>query len=227
MSRLASSCVLFCVLTALLVLPGRVSAQQGSGPTADELAIRWGVDSNLIEEGSRFRSTLTLRNRGEKPLRGAGWTLYFNFLREIPSETVEGPVRLRRINGDFYALEPGDDFSSLSSGEQLEISFEAPGSAIKRIDAPAGFYVVFTGPEGKPEPPAPVTDVTVEPFTRPEQTKRGPNDVWPVPTPEWRYQENADLTARPADSVGRIVPTPASTEGRGGTVRISAEASVK
>jgi len=241
MSRLPSACV-FVVLTALLALPGRAEAQQDPGPTADDLAVRWGVDSNLIEEGSRFRSTLTLRNRGEEPLRDAGWTLYFNFLREIPPETVEGPVDLRRINGDFYALEPGNDFSSLPPSEALDVSFEAPGSAIKHIDAPAGFYVVFEGPDGKPTPPAVVSDVTVEPFTRPEQTQRGPKDVWPMPTPDRRYQQNSGLSTRPADSVGhirdsgrdasslrlgRIVPTPASTERRAGTVSLSAGVTIQ
>jgi hexosaminidase len=195
MRRLAFSCLLV-VLTSLLALSPRAHAQPHSDLAADDLALQWGVETNLIDEGNRFRSSLSLTNHGEQPLAGEGWTLHFNFLRPIDPASVTGPVEITRINGDFYKLEPGGDFSPLPPGESLDVSFEVPGSAIKRIDAPAGVYVVFTDAQGEPKSPAPVTDVTVEPFTRPEQTTRGPNDVWPIPTPARRYEDNADLTTR-------------------------------
>ena len=200
--------------------------QPAAHPAADSLSVHWEVNTNLLDDGSRFRSTLTLENGGEVPLAGEGWTLYFNFLREIDTASVDAPVEISRINGNFYRLAPGRDFSSLAPGDTLQIAFEAPFSAIKRIDAPAGFYIVFRGPEGEPEPPASLTDVTVEPFTRPEQTTRGPNDVWPVPTPTRRYRKNSGLSTRSADSVGRIVPTPASTERRDGSFTLPANATI-
>ncbi len=203
------------------------SAELPAHPHANDLALRWRVDTNLIDGGSRFRSTLTLQNGGEVSLKGEGWTLYFNFLREIDSTSVEAPVAVTRINGNFYKLEPRDDFAPIPPGGQLRIPFEAPGSAIKRIDAPAGFYIVFRDAQGDPEPPAIVSDVTVAPFTRPEQTTQGPDDVRPVPTPETRYRENQALTTPPADSVGRIVPTPASTERRPGSFALAAEATIR
>jgi hexosaminidase len=218
------------ILLALLLLGGPLlesHAQPASHPSAEDLAITWGVETNLVEDGRRFRSAMTLRNRGDVPLAETGWTLYFNFLREIDPATVEAPVDLTRINGDFYRLEPGNDFSPLPPGEALRIPFEAPGSAIKRIDVPAGFYVVFAGPDGEPEPPAVISDVTIEPFRRPEQTKRGPNDVLPVPTPASRYQDNQSLSSLPADSVGRIVPTPLSTERQPGAFALPADATIR
>ncbi len=226
MNRLTSAFLLV-VLTALLVLPSRARAQQNSNPTADDLALRWGVETNRVDDGSRFRSRLTLTNAGAKPLRDEGWTLYFNFLRSIDSASVTAPVEITRINGDFYKLEPGTDFSSIPPGGQLDFTFEASGSAIKHIDAPAGFYVVFTDSDGEPQAPASVADVTVGPFTRPGQTTRGPNDAWPVPTPTRRYQTNETLTTRPSDSVGHIVPTPASTERQAGTVQLSAGVTIQ
>jgi len=241
MRRLVSLCILLAWI-GLLVLPGRACAQQASHPRAEKLAVRWAVETNLVDDGNRFRSVLSLTNHGEAPLGREGWTLYFNFLRPIDPASVEAPVDITRINGDFYRLEPGSDFSTLRPDEQLKIPFEAPGSVIKRIDAPAGFYVVFTDAKGESKPPAPLTDVTVEPFTRPEQTTRGPNDVWPIPTPARRYEDNADLKTRSADSTGRIrdsgrdapsfrsgriVPTPASTERRAGTVSLSAGATIQ
>jgi len=213
--------VLFMVVGCL-----HAHAQPSQHPSAEALALEWGVDTNMVDEGARFRSTLTLRNQGAVALTGAGWALYFNFLRQIDPVTVGAPVSITRINGNFYKMTPVSNFAPLAPGDSLQVSFDAPGSAIKRIDAPTGFYIVFRGPEGKPKPPAPVTDVTVEPFTRSEQTTRGPNDAWPVPTPARRYQENADLTSRPADSVGRIVPTPTSTERRAGSFSLSSNATI-
>ena len=177
-----------------IALSDATVAQVPDPPSADQLAIQWGVETNLVDDGARFRSRLTLSNEGATALPASGWSLYFNFLRQIDSESVSAPVEITRVNGDFYKLEPGDDFASVAPGEQFEVTFETPGTAIKPIDAPAGFYVVFAGPDGEPGPPAPVTNVTVEPFTRPEQTTRAPNDVWPVPTPATRYDTR---TTRP------------------------------
>lgn len=195
-------------------------------PSADELALRWRVETNLIDDGSRFRSTLTLRNNGDTALEGTGWTLYFNFMRDIDPTTVTAPVDVTRINGDFYRLSPTDAFTPIAPDEQLRIRFDAIGSAIKWIDAPSGFYVVFSDGDGKTDPPAPIPNMSVAPFTRPVQKTRGPNDVWPVPTAASRYKENQSLQKRPADSVGRIVPTPSMVERGDGSFRLNADATI-
>jgi hexosaminidase len=100
----------------------------------------------------------------------------------------------------------------------------ASGSAIKRIDAPAGAYVVW---DDAPDAPASLPAVRVAPFSRPEQTTRGPNDVLPVPTPARRHRANQALSTRPPDSVGRIVPTPAATDRRPGAFSLTATATIR
>jgi hexosaminidase len=185
-------------------------AQPADGPAPEQLSVEWAVESNLVDDGARFRSRLTIRNDGDTALPAGGWTLHFNFLRPIDPASVAGPVEITRINGDFYRLTPGDNFAALAPGGERSFTFEAPGSAIKHVDAPAGFYLVYDGGE-----PAPLPDVDVAPFTRPEQTSRGPGDALPVPTPERRYRAHQRLAA-PPDSLGRIVPTPASTTRRTG-----------
>ncbi len=197
-------------------LSASVTAQP-SPPSADHLAVEWGVESNLVDDGARVRSHLTLRNDGKTALPASGWTLYFNFLRQIDPESVSGNVNITRINGDFYRLTPGENFTSVAPGTERRLTFEAGGSAIKRIDAPAGFYIVYD-PEGRPTAsPAPITDVSVTPFTRPEQMSRGPNDQVPVPTPARRYDANESLSTQSPDSVGHVVPTPASVDQRAGS----------
>ena len=198
-------------------------AQAQPLPDADRLAVEWGVVTNLVDDGARFRSRLTLTNNGETALPADGWTLYFNFLRPIDPASVTGGLEIARINGDFYRLAPGDNFAALAPGVERSITFETAGSAIKHIDAPAGFYLVGEGTD-----PVPLPDVRVTPFTRPEQTKRGPNDVLPVPTPERRYRANQALSLPlPADSVGRIVPTPASTTRQPGTFTLPSNPTIQ
>ncbi|WP_263784640.1 family 20 glycosylhydrolase [Salinibacter grassmerensis] len=220
------------VLSLLLVLGGAVAAHAQTEPapahpSADELSIRWGVETNRVDDGRRFRSSFTIANHGDEALGTTNWALYFNFARSIDPASVTAPVRITRVNGDFYKLTPDENFTPIEPGGQLRVAVEAPGSVIKRVDAPAGFYVVFTDAEGRPRPPAAVSDVTVEPFTRPAQTTRGPDDVWPTPTPATRYADNASLTNRPPGAEGRIVPTPDSIHRRPGTFALRADATIR
>ncbi|WP_263810545.1 MULTISPECIES: family 20 glycosylhydrolase [Salinibacter] len=214
----------------LLLFGGPLAAHaqpDAAHPSADALSIRWGVETNRVDDGNRFRSSFTIANHGDVALGATQWTLYFNFSRQIDPASVTAPVRITRINGDFYRLEPDADFTPIEPGDQLQFTVEATGSVIKRIDAPAGFYVVFRDAEGRPGPPAAVSDVTVEPFTRPAQTSRGPNDAWPVPTPATRYADHRSLTARPPDAEGRIVPTPDSIHRRPGAFALRADATIR
>lgn len=210
-------------LFLLAPLAHTMPAQAQSAPPADSLAVEWGVDTNLVDDGARFRSHLTLRNESTEDLPASGWTLYFNFLRPIDPENVTGGVSIERINGDFYRMTPDDEFEALPPGEERSLTFEASGSAIKEIDAPAGFYFVFDDEDD----PVPVSEVNVAPFTEPEQVTRGPNDDRPVPTPRRRHEANQALSMLPADSVGRIVPTPASVDRRDDSFALSASATIQ
>ncbi len=195
-------------------------------PSADNLSIQWGVETNLLEGGTRHRSRLTIRNQGEVWLPNRGWTIYFNFLRRIDSTTVEGPVNITRINGDFHKIEPVEDFGGLAPDRQMTATFEAEGNAIKYSDAPSGYYVVFTNKAGNPEAPARISDLRVQPFTRPEQTKRHPNEVVPVPTGSTRYEDNRSVQQTSAESVAPIVPTPVSLSREDGSVALTSETTI-
>jgi hexosaminidase len=195
-------------------------------PPAEQMAVRWGVETNFVDGGGRFRSSLALINESETALPDSGWALYFNFLRNIDPATVPPAVEVTRIDGSFYRLEPTGAFEGIAPGSRFEMTFEAGGSAIKRIDAPAGFYFVFDGPNGEPEAPAPVEDVRVAPFERAEQVNRGPNDELPLPTPATRYRDNRSVGRLPSGRIGSVVPTPAETTDRTGTVTLTTDTPV-
>lgn len=193
-------------------------------PSADDVAIEWGVETNFVEDGGRFRSQLTLKNRGETAIPASGWNLHFNFLRPIHPESVQGSLRISRVNGDFYTLAPTEDFAPVPPDRERTITFEASGYAIKEIDAPSGFYLVDT--DDPDASPTVVSEVEVAPFTRPEQTKRIPTEPLEVPTPPRRYQANQAVTEIGADSIGRVVPTPASVVPHAGSLSLSSDVTI-
>jgi len=215
------------LIVLLSVAWGLVPAvgQPNSYPNADDIALEWEVLTNSIAGGSRVRSALRLENRGRLPLREEGWTLYFNFSRTIDPKCVTGGVDISRINGDFYALTPAEGFESVEPGETRTITFEAVGSAIKAIDAPSGPYVVFDDETGSPQNPTRIGEMSVAPFDRLEQTRLGPNDNRPVPTPASRYEANQTVQDEPSFSTP-LVPTPSQRTSRSGHLTLEAPVTI-
>ncbi|WP_434047932.1 MULTISPECIES: family 20 glycosylhydrolase [Sorangium] len=185
-----------------------VSPAPLSHPAGADLALSWGVTENFKNGSVRFGSELTIENSGSVALGNRGWTLYFNCVNTILSDTVPAGVKITRINGDFQKLEPTDAFKPIGPGQSMVIPFDGEYFAIKQSDAPRGYYVVFTDDRGQALPPEPVGKESVEPFTTDKQTTRVPIDVIPVPTAKTRYDENKALTLLPPGDVAPLVPTP-------------------
>lgn len=191
-------------------------------PFPPEISVEWKVETNFLDDGSRYRAQLRIENNSNIDLRDSGWALYFNYLGVIDPESVPSEIDITLINGNFYKLEPTKGFEGITAGEQFVIPFEAPGSKIKETDAPSGLYFVF-GDGGKIQP---VRDVKVAPFTKKQQTRRGPADNLPLPDAELRYNQNASLSHLPPGSVGKILPTPKSVEQRKGAFRLNGSVSI-
>jgi hypothetical protein len=68
---LVSSCCLALLLLGATGIGGPIQAQPL--PDADRLAVEWGVVTNLVDDGARFRSRLTLTNNGETALPASGY----------------------------------------------------------------------------------------------------------------------------------------------------------
>ena len=62
--------------------------------------------------------------------------------------------------------------------------------------------------------PQPLKNYTVSPFSKAEQLNRMPNDKFPIPTNEYRYDENAKLTKLKKEDLLTIIPSPIKA-GRG------------
>ncbi len=184
----------------------------------DNYHLHWNVETHYLD-GNRFRSGMTLVNQSDEVLED-NWTLYFNFMRMVDAGSVPPSIKLTHINGDFYKINPTDQFEPLAPGEELDFTFEALGSAIKKIDAPDGAYFEFA--DGSIVP----VRVIVGEFVREEQMNRNRNDVLPVPTPEYVYEQNKFLSKLPVDEIGKITPSPVSVKKLDGSFSLTAETGI-
>ena len=211
MSKISLLSALLLVMVASAshdVLAQSVPAPADRYPAVDDMVIQWTVLTNYVNGGGRFRSQLTLTNRGDVPLPATGWTLYFNFLRPIDPSSTPSSVAIERVNGDLFRMTPTEGFVPVQPDETRAVGFESPAFAIKTIDAPVGFYIVFDGADGQLGAPMPIADASVAPFTRAQQTDRGPRDAVPVPTAASRFRQHQALHALPDSALGKVTPTP-------------------
>lgn len=169
------------------------------------IEITWEVVSNLEPE-NQFSATLTFKNNGEDALPDSGWALYFNSIRPPVNGSFGPELSVSHINGDFFKLEPTEEFEAIEPGESRSYPYHSMFFAIKETDAPDGFYFQF---DDRIEE---VSKVTVLPFTEEEQVKRSENDILEIPDAESRYRTNEDLTMLPVDEIGKLTPTPVSLE---------------
>jgi len=176
--------------------------------------IEWKVNSNF-EPDNKLSATLTLINNGEEPLPADGWALYFNSLRILDTDSFPPEFNISHINGYFFKLEPAEDFEPLEPGERLDIDYLARFFAIKKSDAPEGFYFVYEDGSIKQ-----VESVTIHPFKANEQIHRSPGDNVPVPTPDVTFEQNERLTQLDRQELMPVTPTPASFTKKEGEFRL-------
>ncbi len=185
-------------------------------PAGNDLALHFNVITNVLDGQDQFKAELIVTNQSAYTLVG-NWSIYFNFLRMILPESVSKGFQVRHINGDYFCLEPTDDFSPLIPNSQVTIGFVANYWAIKTIDAPAGFYLVYRDEAGNELKPESLPSPSIGAFTLPEQVRRTAKDHMPVPTAESRYQTAKDLSLLPRESLSPIMPTPVFFEIKEGT----------
>ncbi|WP_431688524.1 family 20 glycosylhydrolase [Hahella sp. NBU794] len=187
--------------------PTGFDAQQ-SAQTVSELGVTWQVTDNLQDSYNSFLADLTIHNRGATDLEASGWTIYFNFVRDVLAVTPSDQFNVEHINGDFFKLTPAAGFTGLKAGESLKVQLKASFWAISKSDAPAGFYIVKNDGAGGQSVEA-ITDVTLGAQTTPEQTQRFDGDNMPLDTAEVRFERNRQYLAA-AQTGPTLLPTPAS-----------------
>ena len=182
-------------------------ASSNQNPAGRDLSVQFNVIENVFEGLDQFKAELVLVNNGTETLRN-NWSVYFNFLRMILPESVGNGFQIQHINGDFFCLEPASSYKPLAPKARIAIPFVANNWAIKAIDSPVGFYIVYRDAQRNELTPEPISALSVGPFTRIEQVVRDANDHWPTPTAGSRFDQCSRLHVLRKMDLTPVTPTP-------------------
>ncbi|MCZ6692773.1 MAG: carbohydate-binding domain-containing protein, partial [Bacteroidetes bacterium] len=176
------------------------------------IVITWKLETNFATEKGGHKAWFKIHNLKDEPLGDSGWELYWNMApRTVKQETIDGPVTIEWINGDFYRMKPVAGFK-LEPDQEIQITYYGLGSMIKESDAPLGLYIVYYDDDGKETRRVAVHDYSIEPFTTPEQINRSKDDKEPIPDPAWRFEQNQNVDLTDENKLLRVIPSPANIE---------------
>lgn len=192
-------------------------------PGVTDLALSWRVVSNQLE-GGRCLLELIAQNRGDRPLRPDGWSIYFSSVNVPEPGNDSDPVRIEHVNGDLCRLVPCAGFAGLGRGDELRVRYVANAWALQTTDAPRGAFLVYDENTGAPRAHD-LGDPRVLPLCEPAQLTRGPGDE-PLHDAERAFEKNA---AHRFPAVGEhcpITPTPELFEWLPSTFALDASTSI-
>ncbi|MEM1136766.1 MAG: family 20 glycosylhydrolase, partial [Bacteroidota bacterium] len=170
-----------------------------------DIEVHWELLENGFEGKSAYQAQFTLANKGDVTLPAKGWALYFNRLPREVTQANGDVLQIKRINGDFFSIQPTESFTGLAPGDTLKLTYTSPYWAIKESDAPCGLYFVFEEDDAIEV----VENYHIIPFVRPEQYKRNQNDQMPFPSGEFIYAENQKISEIETTAMPPFLPTPA------------------
>lgn len=211
---------LFLLLLFMAMLQWECSPDQSLSTGLENLAVSWQLQSNQIADVPRFRASFTLTNKGNSPIEGTDWSMYFNQTpRDIIAGSINGPVDIERVNGELFQLKPTAAFS-LPPGDSLTITYEGAAWLIKETDAPIGLYLVKRNDRNE-EQIIPVAGYKIWPFERPEQYTRHTGDQTPYPDPAFVYDQNAEVKELDPGEFMPIIPRPKTYAPKEGSYQIN------
>lgn len=183
-------------------IQGCTPAEPNQQLSESPIEISWELLSN-IEPENKFSAVLTFTNTSDKSFPPSGWTLYFNSIRPLDAQSFLPEFELVHLNGDFFKLIPTATFEAIESGKTYQKSYLSGFHAIKKSDAPQGFYFVFD--DGHIET---VPEMAITPFTKKEQVNRSETDLINVPSSQSIYTENESQTLLLPETISPITPLP-------------------
>ena len=186
--------------------------------SAENIILKWELLTNFTDVPGTFEAKFSFENQSAFELKN-NWKLFFSIApRPIVDPPTPQAAKVAHINGDWYQLVPNPEFA-LPKQESIEILYRGSSGVIKESDGPLGAYFVFYDEDGTEKQIVEV-DCEILPFTRPEQINRNEMDKEPIPTAEYRYQNNRKLTRLSTEQIHKIIPTPVSIQSIGGSTEL-------
>lgn len=180
----------------LILLGNATKAQTNKQFDAKDLNVTWQLNTNNYQNQSQALSSLVIRNNGKGVFPATGWTLYFNYNREILEEGVTGDVIIKHINGDIFQLKPATGFKGIKPGKSNIVTYISDGEILNYTSAPSGFYIVW---DQNPLKGVSVANYKIEPIK--DTTIR-------FVTPEITFHKNKVIQDVPESKLIKIFPTP-------------------
>ncbi|MEI6747879.1 MAG: family 20 glycosylhydrolase [Bacteroidota bacterium] len=188
----------------MLLLSTPVFSQKGLLFDENNIEITWELLSNNYNKEHLNLSSLTIKNTGKDILPSSGWTIYFNYNRELFPALATGPFVISHVNGDIYQLKPSAKFTGLKPDDSLLITYISDGSILNFTAAPCGMYIVWDA--------NPIKGMTLNNYIN----KPIRDTTIAFVTPEDTYNKNKLIYDIPFQSLPKIFPTPVLiTEGSG------------
>ena len=178
-----------CMMAAMV---GCKSVSESTAP----VAMAWEMGTREIEPGF-YENSFVLKNISDKDL-GKDWVVYYSQLPREIQQDVSSPIRIERVNANFFRMVPTEKYTSLAAGDSLKITFRCTNGLSKVSHAPEGTYWVSMN-GGKEETPLPVA-LDVRPFVSPESVPGYP-DACKI------YEANLRLTDVPALQPSDLLPS--------------------
>jgi len=185
---------LISIFALLLVIP--CFSQNTQFFPEKDLQITWHLITNNYSGEEANLSSLTFKNKGNIKFPADGWTIYFNFNREVNSKLTKGSLNISHVNGDINQLKPHPDFAGLKPNDSIQITFISEGEILNYTSAPCGFYMVWAN---SPSIGVSLTNTSINPIT---------DKTIDFVTPQQVYSKNQTIVDIPIDSLPRVFPTP-------------------
>ena len=125
-------------LTVFLVLSFCINTWAQNRFNPNELKLEWKIIRQNTNSKKETLVNFTVVNGSKIDFPLKGWTVFFN-AGDVYDNMKGGPISVRHINGDLFALVPNGTLKVIPAGKSVEISIVS--RAAKNItDFPKGFY---------------------------------------------------------------------------------------
>lgn len=208
-STLLAGSMMFAALAAPNALaqaaPAAARLDTGAVANGARLQLHWALQPRAPGPQSppgTVPARFVLTNGDDRPLPGAGWSLYFTGIDRMPSGVQSNGLLLEPVAGGLFRLRPGPGFAGLAPGQSVQFDYRN-SDAVTRSKMPSAPYLVY---DAAPEV-AVALQYTAAPIEAPIQRSRAAG-VRTAMTPEDTYWRNARAELLPAAGVPPVLPTP-------------------
>ncbi|MFI0490537.1 family 20 glycosylhydrolase [Flavobacterium sp.] len=184
------------VLFALFMYSISIHSQEKPLFDESKLQLNWELIANNYNKQPKVLSSFKFTNNGKIDFPSSGWTIYFNYNRNIPTNPEEADFVITHINGDLYQMKPSSKFKGIKVNKSVDFPYFTQGTVLNLTAAPMGFYIVW---DSNPDKGYSIKNYVLKPIVNPSIN---------FTTPESTYNSNKLITAIPVDSLPKIFPSP-------------------